>query len=197
MTGADRRAMLGPTMPMPGRIGSFGRLLAFLRISALLASLALPTALGALQSSRSNTRDVLELGWNGVVRQTFPNSCGPAVLATLLAMQGVVVSEEEISSRTELGPNGLNLAQFAQLSRELGMPGRWLRFGYSFDAATLPTPSIVHLSSATGHFAILRRDGNEFMQLADPARGEILVPRAQFLREWTKRLFVFDVPLAG
>jgi predicted double-glycine peptidase len=163
----------------------------------VFALLCAPTVIGLARSVATADTDVLELGWRGVIRQDEPNTCGPAVLATLLAMLGVERSETEIASRAALGPRGVTLAEFGRLSHELGLPGQWLRLTDTGRLEALPKPSVVHIRDSYGHFAILLGVAGGFVQLADPARGNVLVRKSVFERRWTGRVFVFEPSLEG
>jgi predicted double-glycine peptidase len=166
-------------------------------VALLLCLLLVPTGLGYLRTVLWTRPNVLQLGWTGVIEQTSVNTCGPAVLATLLGWQGIDVSEATIASRAALLADGVTLAEFERLSAEVGLPGYWLRALDSSGPAGLPAPSVVHLSDSFGHFAIFLGTASGFVHLADPARGRVLVPTSRFLRDWTRRAFVFQRPLAG
>jgi predicted double-glycine peptidase len=151
-----------------------------------------PTIYGYLKTVALERPSVLELGWTGVVAQTAPNTCGPAVLATLLAWQGKTVSEMVVASRANLQEEGITLAEFSRLGAELGLSGRWLRVAGMGGLGELPAPFVAHLRDAVGHYAIFLQDLGTFVHLVDPARGQLLVPKSRFLSDWTRRAFVFD-----
>lgn len=162
----------------------------------LLALMLLPTAAGVFRSFPLE-RNVLGLGWQGVVRQTNPNYCGPAVIATLLLRSGQLTSDLEVAARARMEPGGVSLAEFDRLATEFGFPGQWFGSSERHRPELLPHPSVVHLSGSGGHFAIFEGSIDGFVQLADPARGRVLLPQAQFEREWSGRVFLFgNSPLA-
>lgn len=161
------------------------------RNAVLLGLVLLPTFRG-LPPDGYRRPQFLELGWAGVVAQSSPNTCGPAVLATLLQMAGTPVSEATIALQADLLPEGVTLAEFMRLSKEFGMPGVWFAVGRSQRLADLPTPSVVHSARSRGHFAIFLGSTGGFVRLADPARGELLLRTSTFRRVWSGRLFVFD-----
>lgn len=157
----------------------------------LLGLVLLPTARGLLLNEHGRTQ-ILELGWAGVVAQSLPNTCGPAVLATLLQMDGTPVSETAIALQADLLPDGVTLAEFSRLSREFGMPGSWFEMRRPVRLAELPVPSVIHSDESRGHFSIFLGSSGGFVSLADPARGRLIVRTSAFRRLWTGRLFVFD-----
>lgn len=187
-----RRLLRIGRVPVPGlRSGStFNSLL-------LLSLLMAPTVAGLVQTFSEDSDGVLELGWSGVVRQTQPNTCGPAVLATLAGMRGEQYSEAEIVSRAELGPTGVTLKEFTRLSNELGLPGGWFRVSSRNLRGPLPAPSVLHLRDSDGHFVILTRDAGAFLEVVDPARGNLLVRRSWLNDNWTGRIFILGVALGS
>jgi ABC-type bacteriocin/lantibiotic exporter with double-glycine peptidase domain len=163
----------------------------------LLCLLLFPIGLGYVRTANWSRPRVLHLGWTGVVEQSAANTCGPAVLATLLGWRGSEVSESALASRAKLHTEGVTLAEFERLSAEVGLPGQWLRARDTAGLAGLPAPSVVHLNDSFGHFAIFLGTATDFVLLADPARGRVLVPKSRFLRDWTRKAFVFRRPLTG
>ena len=158
----------------------------------LLILMFLPTLVGSVMSIRTDAGP-LELGWEGVVPQTDPDYCGPAVIATLLAMTGIEASDTEVAAGAILQAGGISLAEFARLAYEYGFPGQWFDVSQGTDIASLPHPAVVHLHWSSGHFAIVERAVAGFIQLADPARGRVLVPEERFAREWSGRIYLFDL----
>jgi ABC-type bacteriocin/lantibiotic exporter with double-glycine peptidase domain len=152
----------------------------------------LPTTLGMVRSVTEED-GISVLGWTGVVRQSDTNTCGPAVIATLLEMRGAKVNDEEVTGRANLGPEGVTLAEFARLAGVYGLPGHWFRSS-EHDLNELTLPAVVHLSNSSGHFALLLRLVGDHVQLADPARGMLLVPLPTFRNEWSGRIFLFRSP---
>lgn len=162
----------------------------------LLGLVLLPTVRGLLLGGHGRSQ-ILELGWTGVVAQTSPNTCGPAVLATLLQMEGNPVSETTIALQADLLPEGVTLAEFARLSATLGLPGNWFEIKRSPRLAELPVPSVIHSNGSRGHFSIFLGSSGGFVRLADPARGGLIVRTSTFRRMWSGRLFVFDASPSG
>ncbi|HEX7004371.1 MAG TPA: cysteine peptidase family C39 domain-containing protein [Trueperaceae bacterium] len=160
-------------------------------LSLLLVVLAgLPSAFDVVRSL-SPEEPWLELGWEGVVEQYEPNYCGPAVIATLLAREGVQVSAAEVAEEAELQPGGMSLAEFGRVAELHGFAGSWFSVPDETVLNALPLPAVVHLTGTTGHFAVLERELDGFVQLADPARGRVLLEVGRFEREWTRRIFLF------
>lgn len=157
--------------------------------------IVLPTASGYVRSEKAE-EEVLSLGWAGVVRQSATNTCGPAVIATLLHWRGQVVTDQDVAAMTELRPGGVTLAEFSRLANEFDLPGRWFYTNGENSLSALPAPSVVHLKGTSGHFAIHLGTVGRYVQLADPARGRIFVPAERFRQQWTGRSFLFESGIA-
>lgn len=166
------------------------------RSIVLLGLVLLPTFRGLLFGGNGRA-EILELGWAGVVAQSSPNTCGPAVLATLLQMEGNPVSETTIALQADLLPQGVTLAEFSRLSAAFGMPGNWFEIKRPPRLAEIPAPSVIHSNRSRGHFSIFLGSSGSFVRLADPARGRLIIRASAFRRTWSGRLFVFDISPSG
>jgi hypothetical protein len=155
---------------------------------ALVTLLLLPTALGLVRSIFERPPPVVFLGWRGIVPQTLPNTCGPAVLATLLLSIGLRLSDAAVAERASLTTAGITLAEFSRLASGLGLAGRWSR-ATPRGLGHLDLPTVVHLADSSGHFAVLREDLGHVVLLADPARGNLLASRSSFVQDWSGRVF--------
>ena len=156
----------------------------------LLTLICLPTAVGALRSA-AREAPVLLLGWEGVVQQARPNYCGAAVIAMLLQRGGVRVSQLEVVESARITAGGITLGEFERLAQGYGLRGGWFETRDESLIDMVPLPAVVHLRGEAGHFAIVERTLDGFVQLADPARGRLLLGAERFEREWTGRIFVF------
>ena len=124
-----------------------------------------------------------------VVRQSRPQSCGPAALATLLAWEGRPVGEGAVLSRARLRPDGVSLAELARLATVFGMPAGWYAVPPS-DLPRLPTPLIAHLRAGGGHYVAVARIARGFVLLADPAAGLAVERLTRFRRAWSGRVML-------
>jgi hypothetical protein len=158
---------------------------------ALVTLLLLPSALGLARTISDRPPPVVFLGWRGILPQTLPNTCGPAVLATLLLSIGLRLSDTAVAERASLTAAGITLAEFSRLASGLGLPGRWSR-ATAHGLGHLDPPTVVHLNDSSGHFAVLREDLGQVVLLADPARGNLLVSRSSFVQDWSGRVFQLE-----
>jgi hypothetical protein len=182
-----------------------------LRRSAKRSGWALTAALGLLcawsETSAASSLDTGTAGrvvvplssWRelrdaGVVRQGFDYSCGAAALATLLSGSGEPVSEREILLAVFAGLSddavartmeaGLSLLDLQRVAQRRGHAAE----GYRVPASTLTqiTRPVLVLIEPYGysHFAVLRGVRGDRVYLADPARGNVRMSAARFLRIW-------------
>lgn len=156
---------------------------------AAAASLTLPAVRGQLLATEamSAVAAVPELP---VTLQSLPNSCGPAVVATLATWLGADVTEDAVLTQAALLPGGISLGEFARLAALHGIEGAWFQVG-STALAHLATPFAVHLTRAgRGHFVLVLHVSGQLALVADPAEGGLVVPLAHLAAEFAGRVFV-------
>ncbi len=132
---------------------------------------------------------VMVLNWEGVQMQKHDNTCGLAVLATLLSWLGQTVSEKELAGQTKLLVKGLSLFDFANLASLRGVRGSWVRTVPDALEA-LPVPMVAQIKNPNGHFVVIRQIYNNHVYVADPNAGNVLYSLAAFSQVWTRRIFV-------
>jgi len=130
-----------------------------------------------------------------VVRQSAPQACGPAALATVLAWEGRPVGESAVLASARFRADGVTLAELARLAAAFDLPAAWYAVPPR-DLPRLPTPFIAHLRTGGGHYVAVARVARGFVLLADPALGVALVRLARFRRAWSGRVMLFG-PAAG
>jgi predicted double-glycine peptidase len=136
--------------------------------------------------------------FNGVVRQQTDFSCGAAALATIFnhafgksTTEGqVLVNMMKVADPAIVREKGFSLLDMKRFVSAIGMKGEG--FEVSFDALReLKVPGIVLINSrGYKHFVVIRRAGDEYIQVADPALGNRVMTRSQFEREWNGIVFV-------
>jgi uncharacterized protein len=161
--------------------------------TGLLLALFVPTFAAAFGSSPAlplypNSEKVL-LGWDGIKRQELDNTCGLAVLATILEWAGNPVTEATLHKQAKIAEKGMSLFDWQQLAKKYNINGIWVRSEPSA-LESLPIPFVVQIKDPTGHFVIVRRAYNGHVYIADPNAGNLLLSQAEFLRVWTGRAFV-------
>lgn len=163
-------------------------------VALVLLLLALPSARGIGASSAWNAASH-PLPDLEVVRQSQPASCGPAALATLLGWLGRPHSEAYLIGLTELGADGVSLAEFARLAHVMDVPGAWFRASPT-QLAQLPTPFVAHLelpgAAAAGHLVVVRSVMRGYVVVADPAEGAQVMPLERFIRDLSGRVYLLE-----
>lgn len=166
--------------------------LTLLAISAAAAALVAPAARGQVLAweAMNASLAVPELY---VVRQSLPNSCGPAAVATLatwLSPGLPPLSEEAVLVRAALTADGISLSEFARLASLHGVPGTWFRVDHS-SLARLATPFAAHLTrGGQGHFVIVLHVKGQLALIADPAEGGHVSPLSALTPEFTGLVFL-------
>ena len=163
--------------------------------------LLLASACTSPQSSRPNkTSEPLMITWkqmrdHNVVKQQYDYSCGAAALATLMRYY----FQDEVDERTILEDvmdhmderlvetckcEGLSMLTLKQAAQRRG----YQAVGVKMDIhalARLRGPVLVYLDTIDGrHFSVLKGVAGGLAHLADPARGNVRLPVADFIQEW-------------
>lgn len=137
-----------------------------------------------------------ELRDRNVVLQNFDFSCGAGALATLMCYYFEdPVSEEEIlmGILEPLTPvqiqdreaNGLSLLDLKRYAERKGYQAVGVKLDI-MDLNRLKGPVLVHLErEGYKHFAVLKGLRGDRIELADPSRGNVRMPIARFVREWS------------
>lgn len=154
----------------------------------LLAPIVLPSAIGIAASAAAAAAPTPVVGLT-VVRQSRPNSCGPAAVATLATWLGRTTTEAQVLDRARLEDDGVTLAEFARLADAHGAAGSWYRVGATALAAT-PTPFVAHLDAPDEHFVVVHAVALDHVVVGDPAVGAYAVPLPRFARRFSGRVFL-------
>lgn len=127
-----------------------------------------------------------------MVRQQRDFSCGTAALATLLTHYFLQPASEgelleallAMAGHEGLQRQGISLGALAALAEARGFAARGVAVtAEALDA--LRVPAIAWLAPrGQPHFAVLRGVSSGAVELADPARGNVRVPRPAFEREF-------------
>ncbi len=148
--------------------------------------LALPLLGPGLQAAAA-VPGQLAGGWQELARQTTRNTCGHAVISTVLWRLEQPVTELQLAARMRPGSDGLTLAELAQLAAEAGMSGTWFRIPLT----ALPHgPFIAHLNLDGGHYVLVDAVSPAGVLVNDPARGRSFISRHLFARLYGGRAFL-------
>lgn len=137
-----------------------------------------------------------EIVQRNTVIQALDYSCGAASLATLMRyyFQDDVDEKTVLTTLIEIlgvdtikrgRPKGFSLLDLKKAAEHLGYQAVGVKLKISA-LSKLPSPVLVHLKlSNIEHFAVLRGIRGDRVFLADPARGNLRIPFAKFVQEWS------------
>lgn len=159
---------------------------------------------GILPGGEIIRKDVLsmkERKYVNLIRQNTDFSCGAASLATLLRYSfGMNVNEDSVMSGLMAVSNpavvrarGFSMLNFKTYLEKLGLRGR----GYQltpdmFTKIKVPTLALLNIKGYR-HFVVLKRSTDRHMYLADPALGNRIMPREEFLQAWQESGVIFAI----
>ena len=132
-----------------------------------------------------------------IIKQQTDFSCGAAALATVLRYAyGLRVTEEDmldglfaVSDVAKVQAQGFSLLNIKHYVERIGLRGR----GYKVEIDTLEEikiPTIVLLDlKGYKHFVVLKKSEKDLVYLADPALGNKIMPKDEFLESWNGIVF--------
>jgi uncharacterized protein len=148
---------------------------------------------GHAQQQATRVRSLLEIRRENVVIQQWDASCGAAALATVLSYQhGVKVTERAVAEGL-LGltnplrvrvRGGFSLLDLKRYADSLGFEANAYR-SMTLDALQTFGVAIVPVNlHGFPHFVVFRQIAGDFVAIADPAFGNRLLPKEEFLKGW-------------
>lgn len=132
-----------------------------------------------------------------IIRQQTDFSCGAAALATVMRYAyGLKVTEEDmldglfaVSDVDLVREQGFSLLNIKHYVERIGMRGR----GYKVEPDTLEEikiPTIVLLDlKGYKHFVVLKKTEAGMVYIADPALGNKIMPKEEFINSWNGIVF--------
>lgn len=138
-----------------------------------------------------------EKRYQHLIRQQTDFSCGAASLATVLRYAyGLQVTEEDVldglftvSDPDLVREQGFSLLNIKHYVERVGFRGR----GYNVEANTLENiniPTIVLLDlKGYKHFVVLKKTDKDWVYLADPALGNKIMSKDEFIANWNGIVF--------
>jgi ABC-type bacteriocin/lantibiotic exporter with double-glycine peptidase domain/CRP-like cAMP-binding protein len=115
--------------------------------------------------------------------------CGAACLAMICRYFGRKVSLPRIRQLCHTATDGTSLKAISRAATELGLAARALKISLR-NLSLMPLPAIVHWEG--NHWIVLYDVDEEFVRVADPARGLRKLPRREFEVKWTGYAALFD-----
>jgi predicted double-glycine peptidase len=136
--------------------------------------------------------------FDGMIRQETDFSCGAAALATIFnygfdkrtTERQVLVNMLKVADPAVVREKGFSLLDMKRFVTAIGMSGEGFQVPFAA-LSELKVPGIVLINSrGYRHFVVVRKAGDDFIQVADPALGNRVISRRQFEREWNGIVFV-------
>ncbi|SIQ98379.1 C39 family peptidase [Marinobacterium stanieri] len=155
---------------------------------------------GILPSGSFVHKEIISLRerrYSSLVQQQTDFSCGAASLATILRYAyGLDVTEADVldglfavSDPQVVQQQGFSLLNIKHYVERVGFRGR----GYVVNAKTLDElkiPTIVLLDlNGYKHFVVLKKSADGLVYLADPALGNKIMPKDEFMNNWNGIVF--------
>lgn len=157
-----------------------------------------PGSQGSQLTMAKPVRSWKSMKFDGMVRQQTDFSCGAAALATIFnyafgrkaTEQQILVNMLKIADPEVVKEKGFSLLDMKNYVRAVGMNGEG--FEVPFTAlAELKVPAIALMNIKNyKHFVVIRKAGEDFIQVADPALGNRSLSREEFERSWNGVVFV-------
>ena len=124
-----------------------------------------------------------------LVTQTTSSDCGPAALATLLTFYlDIPATEDEMvrlsNSKLEVGTSLLGLEAAATAKGAAADSFRMTYATLEKQMTTYPGPVIVRVLLPEPHFLVLLHLDKDYAYVGDPAIGNIVLRKKEFLKRW-------------
>jgi len=146
---------------------------------------------------RKDVLSMREARYINLIEQHTDFSCGAAALATVLnyaygkdlTEQDVIAGMLKVSDPAIVREKGFSLLDMKNYIQSFGMRGR----GYEITPATLEkiqVPTIVLLDiKGYKHFVVLKKTRGDRVYLGDPALGNRVIEKSEFLKGWNGIVF--------
>jgi HlyB family type I secretion system ABC transporter len=123
------------------------------------------------------------------IMQIDEMDCGAACLGMICRYFGRKVSLARIRQLCHTATDGTSLKALSRGATELGLAARALKISLR-NLSIMPLPAIVHWEG--NHWIVLYDVDEQFVRVADPARGLRKLPRREFEVKWTGYAALFD-----
>jgi predicted double-glycine peptidase len=157
-----------------------------------------PSSQGSQLTMVKPVRSWKALKFEGMVRQQTDFSCGAAALATIFnygfgrktTEQQILVNMMKVSDPEVVREKGFSLLDMKNYVKAIGMTGEGFEVPFSA-LAELKVPAIALMNIKNyKHFVVIRKAGDDYIQVADPALGNRSLSRREFEKSWNGVVFV-------
>lgn len=164
--------------------------------ASLAADLQFYSLAGLGQFSKP-VRSVREERFKNLVEQQYDFSCGAAAVTTVLKYAynldvtelDVIEGILEVSDPEIVAEKGFSLLDIRKYVQKHDLRGR----GYNvepeaLDSIRIPTITLLNIKGYQ-HFVVLKRTIGDSVYVADPALGNRVIPREEFIKGWNGVIF--------
>lgn len=159
------------------------------------AGTSLPMPAGGLMLNGLAVKNVVDMRFQRVVRQSFDLSCGAAAVATLLKYyygetaldeSEVIGSMVDVGDREEISEKGFSMLEMKRFVEARG----YVSGGYKIENASdldklkIPVVTLIH-TRGYSHFVVIKGVENGRVYVADPAFGNQSHDLASFAGQWS------------
>jgi ATP-binding cassette subfamily B protein len=120
------------------------------------------------------------------IKQHDITDCGAACLATIAWWHDLKMPISRIREFAKTDRKGTTVLGMVQAAQQLGFAAQGVR-GTPEALAEIPLPAVAHLVLENGlhHYVVVFRVTEQYVELADPARGLEKRPREEFMKQWS------------
>ena len=142
-------------------------------------------------------RSIREERFKNLVEQQYDFSCGAAAVTTVLKYAynldvtelDVIEGKLQVSDPEVVAEKGFSLLDIRKYVQQHDLRGR----GYNVEPEALesiriPTITLLNIKGYQ-HFVVLKRTIGDSVYVADPALGNRVIPREEFLKSWNGVIF--------
>jgi predicted double-glycine peptidase len=142
-------------------------------------------------------RSVREERFKNLVEQKYDFSCGAAAVTTVLKYAyhldvtelDVIEGMLKVSDPEVVAEKGFSLLDIRKYVQQHALRGRGYNVEHeALDSIRIPTITLLNIKGYQ-HFVVLKRTIGNNVYIADPALGNRVIPREEFLQSWNGVIF--------
>jgi uncharacterized protein len=142
----------------------------------------------------------IELKFKGIIKQESDSTCGIASLSNILSTNYLIKKNElDLLNHLRIKPE-YSFKDLSLIASKYQINTLGVKLPLS-QLSNINTPAILHINRlGVGHFVILKNITPTYVQVSDPAWGNLNYTHAQFEKYWTRsdglgRALIFLTPI--